>query len=231
MQVGETKMNHERYLTIKGYTRHEIVIEKSRFICTMERVGSEEEARAFIQSVRKEHYNATHNCYAYIIGEDRLHQKANDDGEPSGTAGIPMLEVLRKNHLTDIATVVTRYFGGIKLGAGGLIRAYSTAVSETLKKAQMIERKRMQVMAIKADYADIGLLEAKLDPQSIVNKTYMERVTFEVIVPVEEVEAWEAWFTDLTHAKIPYERKALKFIEVPIPFPSENEYRSNMPRN
>lgn len=209
-------MNNERYLTIKEYTRHEIVIKKSRFITTLQRVRTEEEARQFIQEVRKEHYNATHNCYAYIVGEDHMLQKSSDDGEPSGTAGIPILEVLRKNNLTDIAAVVTRYFGGILLGAGGLIRAYGGSVSETLNYAQIIERKRMQIIEITADYADIGLLESRLDQKSIINKTYLEKVTFEIMVPLEKVDEWEAWFVDLTNAKIPYELKAVEFIEVPV---------------
>lgn len=209
-------MNTEKYLTIKDYTRHEIVIEKSRFICTLKRVKTEEEAKQFIQDIRKEHYNATHNCTAYIVGEDRMHQKSNDDGEPSGTAGIPMLEVLRKNDLTDIAAVVTRYFGGIKLGAGGLIRAYSSSVSEALKHAQIIERKRMQVIRIQTDYSNIGLLDSKLTDYAIINKNYLENVTYDLIVPVEDVEQWEAWFIDLTNAKIPYELLEVQFIEVPV---------------
>lgn len=209
-------MNTEKYLTIKDYTRHEIVIEKSRFICTLKRVKTEEEAKQFIQDIRKEHYNATHNCTAYIVGEDRMHQKSNDDGEPSGTAGIPMLEVLRKNDLTDIAAVVTRYFGGIKLGAGGLIRAYSSSVSEALKHAQIIERKRMQVIRIQTDYSNIGLLDSKLTDYAIINKSYLENVTYDLIVPVEDVEQWEAWFIDLTNAKIPYELLEVQFIEVPV---------------
>lgn len=209
-------MNNERYLTIKDETRHEIVIEKSRFICTLKRVKTEDEAKQFIQEIRKEHYNATHNCTAYIVGEDRMHQKSNDDGEPSGTAGIPMLEVLRKNELTDVAAVVTRYFGGIKLGAGGLIRAYSSAVSEALKHTQIIERKRMQVIRIHTDYSNIGLLESKLVDYTIIDKSYLEQVTYDIIVPVEDVEKWEAWFIDLTNAKIPYELLDVQYIEVPV---------------
>ena len=145
-----------------------------------------------------------------------MHQKSNDDGEPSGTAGIPMLEVLRKNDLTDIAAVVTRYFGGIKLGAGGLIRAYSSSVSEALKHAQIIERKRMQVIRIQTDYSNIGLLDSKLTDYAIINKNYLENVTYDLIVPVEDVEQWEAWFIDLTNAKIPYELLEVQFIEVPV---------------
>ncbi|PDM36799.1 YigZ family protein, partial [Bacillus cereus] len=101
-----------------------MVIQKSRFICYVSRATTEEEAQEFIQKIQKQNWNATHNCSAYLIGEQDQIQKANDDGEPSGTAGVPMLEVLKKRGLKDTVVVVTRYFGGIKLGAGGLIRAY-----------------------------------------------------------------------------------------------------------
>lgn len=110
----------ESYLTIKDEGEHEIVIQKSRFIGYVKRTETAEEAQQFIQQIKKKHYQATHNCSAYMIGEQNLTQKANDDGEPSGTAGIPMLEVLKKMDLKDTCVVVTRYFGGIKLGAGWL---------------------------------------------------------------------------------------------------------------
>ncbi len=112
------------YFTVKQRGEHEIVIQKSRFIAHFARVETEEEAQDFIQEIKKQHWSATHNCSAYLIGEQDQIQKANDDGEPSGTAGVPMLEVLKKRELKDTVVVVTRYFGGIKLGAGGLIRAY-----------------------------------------------------------------------------------------------------------
>ncbi|MED4161661.1 YigZ family protein, partial [Halalkalibacterium halodurans] len=120
------------YYTVKESGIHEISIQKSRFIAHLSRATSEEEAIEFIEQIKKEHWNATHNCSAYLIGENDQVQKANDDGEPSGTAGVPMLEVLKKRRLKDTVAVVTRYFGGVKLGAGGLIRAYGSAVSEGL---------------------------------------------------------------------------------------------------
>ena len=121
------------YHTIAKSGVSEIVIKGSRFICSLKRVHSEDEAKAFIQAVKKEHWKATHNCSAYLIGDQNEIQRAHDDGEPSGTAGVPMLEVLKKNDLRYVAAVVTRYFGGTKLGAGGLIRAYSRSVSTALK--------------------------------------------------------------------------------------------------
>ena len=102
------------YYTVKGYGEHEIVIQKSRFIAHVNRAETEEEAQQFIQEIKKKHWNATHNCSAYLIGENDQIQKANDDGEPSGTAGVPMLEVLKKRNIKDTVVVVTRYFGGRK---------------------------------------------------------------------------------------------------------------------
>ncbi len=134
------------YLTVKGYGENEIVIQKSRFIAYVDRAETEEEAQEFIQKIKKMHWNATHNCSAYVVGENNQFQKANDDGEPSGTAGVPMLEVLRKRNVQDTVVVVTRYFGGIKLGAGGLIRAYSKATSEGLNATGIVHRKLVRKM-------------------------------------------------------------------------------------
>ncbi len=150
------------YLTVKEAGEHEIVIEKSRFICHLSRAASEEEAQEFIQKIKKQHWNATHNCSAYLIGETDHIQKANDDGEPSGTAGVPMLEVLKKRGLKDTCAVVTRYFGGIKLGAGGLIRAYGKSVSEGLNHIGVTERKLMRIMHTSADYTWLGKIENEL---------------------------------------------------------------------
>ncbi|WP_368317719.1 YigZ family protein, partial [Listeria monocytogenes] len=123
----------DHYLTIHSDGKHEIIIEKSRFICHIKRDTTENEAHSFIQAIKKEHRHATHNCSAYIIGENDQFQKAHDDGEQSGTAGVPMLEVLKKKALKNGAAVVTRFFGGTKLGAGGLVRAYGSAVSEAIQ--------------------------------------------------------------------------------------------------
>src|SRR5699024_10881919 len=135
-------LNH--YYTIKEAGIPEISIEKYRFIGHIERVKSVQEAQQFIERIKKKHYNATHNCSAYLIGDFNDIQKANDDGEPSGTAGMPKLDALQKLELKNTVAVVTRYFGGIKLGAGGLIRAYSSATSETIKHTGIVQRTLMQ---------------------------------------------------------------------------------------
>src|SRR5699024_2240930 len=142
----------KQYYTVKQAGVHEIIIQKSRFIGYVKRVNSETEAQAFVQKIKKKHHNATHNCSAYIIGDHDQIQKANDDGEPSGTAGIPMLEVLKRLSLKNTAVVVTRYFGGIKLGSGGLIRAYSSTTSEAIKKTGIVKGELMQGISLTITY-------------------------------------------------------------------------------
>jgi len=191
------------YLTVKGYGEHEIVIEKSRFIANISRAETEEEAIEFIQSIKKKHWNATHNCSAYLIGEHDLIQKANDDGEPSGTAGVPILEVLKKRKLKDTVVVVTRYFGGIKLGAGGLIRAYGKSTSEGLNATGIVERKLMKVVHIKVDYTWLGKLENELRASvyEIKEIHYLDAVEFEVYVEEAMVGTFTEWMVEMTNGQ------------------------------
>ena len=149
----------EDYRTVKNYGESEIVIQKSRFLTFVKRAETEEEAIDFINEIKKMHHTATHNCSAYLIGEHDGIQKANDDGEPSGTAGCPMLEVLKKQGLKDTVVVVTRYFGGIKLGGGGLIRAYGRATSEGIAATGTVERKLHHLMKVTIDYTWLGKVE------------------------------------------------------------------------
>ena len=137
-------------LTIAKDTRTEQIISKSRFICSLKKVKTEDEAQEFIKAVKKEFWDATHNCSAYVI--DEQHQRSSDDGEPSGTAGMPMLGVLRKQNLQQVAAVVTRYFGGIKLGAGGLVRAYAGSVSRAVEEAGLAQKVRMGLYVGRKDY-------------------------------------------------------------------------------
>ena len=138
-----------KYYTVKGYGEHEIVIEKSRFIAHVPKSRiRRRSSRLYPRNLKKVHWNATHNCSAYLIGENDHIQKANDDGEPSGTAGVPILEVLKKKHLKDTVVVITRYFGGIKLGAGGLIRAYGKSTSEGINATGIVRRKRMSIIQL-----------------------------------------------------------------------------------
>ncbi|MFC0298545.1 YigZ family protein [Geobacillus jurassicus] len=209
----------QKYYTVKGYGEHEIVIEKSRFICYVNRAETEEEAVAFIQQIKKKHWDATHNCSAYLIGEHDQIQKANDDGEPSGTAGVPMLEVLKKKGLKDTVAVVTRYFGGIKLGAGGLVRAYSRAVAEGLNAAGIVERRLMRIMHVTIDYPWLGKVENELRSSiySIKHIHYADRVTFDVLVPEDSQPSFSEWMTELTNGRSDIQSGATEYAEQLLP--------------
>ena len=189
-----------RYYTVKGNGEHEIVIQKSRFIAHVARVETEEAAQDFIQRIKKENWNATHNCSAYLIGENDHIQKANDDGEPSGTAGVPILEVLKKKHLKDTVVVVTRYFGGIKLGAGGLIRAYGKSTSEGINATGIVERKLMKVMSTVIDYTWLGKVENELRSSvyGIKDIHYLDNVEIKTYVEDGEVQNFVDWMVELT---------------------------------
>ncbi|WP_445002727.1 YigZ family protein [Exiguobacterium alkaliphilum] len=208
-------MSVEPNYTIKQDGEYEVVIQKSKFIAHFKRVETEEEAQAFIQTIKKAHWNANHNCSAYMIGERNEHQKANDDGEPSGTAGMPMLEVLRKRQLKDTVVVVTRYFGGIKLGGGGLIRAYGGTVSEGLDAIGIVERVPMQRLTLSVDYGWIGKVENELRQSSYLldDIIYAEDVTFHISVPVEETDTALAWLVDLTNGQGGLETQDIRIIE------------------
>lgn len=192
-----------QYLTVKGRGEHEIVIDKSRFISHIARVESEEEAQAFIQEIKKRHKAATHNCSAYLIGEQNQIQKALDDGEPSGTAGVPILEVLKKKDLKDTAVVVTRYFGGIKLGAGGLIRAYSNATSEGINTTGVVVRKLTRVISTSVEYTWLGKVENALRSSiyQIKDIQYLEKVNLLVYVEENQKEEYINWMTELTNGQ------------------------------
>src|SRR4051812_15194393 len=192
-----------RYYTVKKNGEHEIVIQKSRFIAHVTRAETEEAAQEFIQAIKKEHWNATHNCSAYLIGENDQIQKANDDGEPSGTAGVPILEVLKKKHLKDTVVVITRYFGGIKLGAGGLIRAYGKATSEGIEATGVVERKLMRIMSTKADYTWLGKIENELRSSVYAIKEihYLDNVEIETYVEEGEVQNFVDWMVELTNGQ------------------------------
>jgi uncharacterized YigZ family protein len=193
----------KKYLTVKGFGEHEIIIQKSRFIAHVQRAVTEEEAQSFIQEIKKKHREANHNCSAYMIGQHNQIQKANDDGEPTGTAGVPMLEVLKKRDLKDTVVVVTRYFGGIKLGGGGLIRAYGKSVSEGLNAIGIVERNLMCVMHAKMDYTWIGKVENELRSSEYLIKEihYLDHVDFEVYVEEDKKEVYTEWMTELTNGQ------------------------------
>lgn len=197
--------------------RHETVIKKSRFICHLFRVATEDEARDHIEAVRKQHWNANHNCTAWIIGENQSHQRSSDDGEPSGTAGMPMLEVLRRREITDSLAIVTRYFGGIMLGAGGLIRAYGGAVTEALDAIGVVERVPLAVVQAVADYETAGRLENAIRAKELdlADVVYETDVTFQLVMAPDDVNTFQTWLQELTNGEIAATIEGERFVEVP----------------
>lgn len=208
----------KNFRTLKQNGKHELIIKKSRFICTLARTETEEEAQQFIDKLKKEHWKANHNCSAYLIGEDGLIQRASDDGEPSGTAGVPMLEVLKKNSLQNVTAVVTRYFGGTKLGAGGLIRAYSGAVSETLKELGIVEKRRHQFIQITVSYPMSGKLQNALHQSTyrLESIDYTDQVTFSCLIESERIQTFEEEITEWTSAQFSQTNGAEAWVEVPV---------------
>ena len=174
----------KEYKSLRKNAQKEIVIEKSTFIGTAQMVENEEQALEFIQAMKKKYNDATHNVYAYVLGDDNNIQRFSDDGEPSGTAGIPVLEVLKKNELRNICIVVTRYFGGIKLGKGGLVRAYGKGAVAALEASEIIWRRLYQVVEVNVDYTLLGMMQnqLKLAEYQIKNIRYDEMVHLEVYV-------------------------------------------------
>lgn len=165
--------------SIKNITEYHMIIKKSEFITTLIPVNDESLIDDIIFKYKEKYKDATHNCVAYIVGTK---ERANDDGEPSGTAGLPMLNVIKKQELTNIIAIVTRYFGGIKLGAGGLTRAYSQAVSEALKEAQIVEKELVDIYDITIDYSFTKKFEHLLKVNDIecLNKEYLDQVTYRI---------------------------------------------------
>lgn len=175
---------HEEFFTVKERTEQTTVIERSKFICSLKSCESEEEIKDFIEEIKKNHSLATHNCYAYIADEKGLVQKFSDDGEPQGTAGMPMLELLRKKKLYKTVAVVTRYFGGIKLGTGGLVRAYQGAVSGCINKAKVLCQKYSCVCGFSTDYNGFSKILKYTESTNVktLNIDYNDGVNIKVAV-------------------------------------------------
>lgn len=205
----------ENYYTLKSFGTDEIIISKSRFIAHCERAETEEEAIAFINKIKKEHHSATHNCSAYLIGEHDQIQKANDDGEPSGTAGVPMLEVLKKQQLKDTVVVVTRYFGGIKLGAGGLVRAYGKSTTVGIGAATVVERRLHSLIKVSTSYTWLGKVENTIRSSSYILEKieYTDDVDFYIFVPKEEEEDFTNWMIEMTNGQCKINCHKQEFLE------------------
>lgn len=178
-----------QYRTILREATDEIIIEKSRFIAYAKPVESEEEAIAFIASIKKKHKDAAHNVPAYLIGEQNEIQRYNDDGEPSGTAGVPILEMMKKEDLKNLVVVVTRYFGGIKLGTGGLVRAYTKAAKMAIDASQIIFKSKLTQLIFRVDYNLLGKIEYEIEKNNFIiySKSYMDYVEIVLLVEDESI--------------------------------------------
>lgn len=181
----------------------EIVEKKSRFIATVKPVDSEEEASAFIAEMKKKYWDARHNCYVYSVGKNREYTRCSDDGEPSGTAGRPMLDVILGEDIYNVAAVVTRYFGGVLLGTGGLVRAYSKSLQEGLAASTVIEKTYGISMEVITDYTGIGRIQyiAGEKKLPILDSEYTDRVVLHLLVPSDQIASVEKAITEGTNGK------------------------------
>lgn len=206
------------FRTIKEDGQVQEEIKKSRFICHIKRVTTEDEARNFIQSVKKEHYKATHNCSAFILGERSEMKRSSDDGEPSGTAGVPMLGVLENHQLTNVCAVVTRYFGGIKLGAGGLIRAYSSNVALAIKEIGIVHIKEQLGLRIALSYSQYQELPNFLKANHLQEQdtSFTEQVQTTIFVDKDDKDSVIEELIELFNGKIDITDQGLRKVEVPI---------------
>ena len=186
-------------MRIKETYENTIVIQKSEFITRIFRCDSIEEVEEKLSWVRKKHYDAKHNCYAYILGDNQEIQKASDDGEPQKTAGAPILDVLKKNNMTNILAVVTRYFGGILLGAGGLVRAYSSSTSECLKKAKLYDIKYQEKFSLTVSYQGYNTLLKVLPYINILETSFTDMV---ILVASCDIDKYDELKEDLYKYKI-----------------------------
>lgn len=197
---------------------HEIEIRRSRFVCALARVATEAQVREFVAGRRRAHHDATHHCTAYVLGEHGEITRSNDDGEPGGTAGRPMLEVLTRRELTGTVAVVSRYFGGVKLGAGGLVRAYGQAVAETVDLVGVAERRPVVTVTVLTDHARAGRLSRDLhaSPYAPAGARYGREAEIDVLVPEVELAAFDAWLAAAGGGQARTRRGAVSYVDVPI---------------
>ena len=191
------------YRTVQKEAEIELVIQKSRFIGRCFPVTGEDEALSKLAELRKRHWDATHNCFAYCIGADASAARFSDDGKPAGTAGLPMMEAVRQKGLVDVLCVVTRYFGGVLLGAGGLVRAYSKAASMSMEAAGVVEMRPCVKLLIKTDYSRFAMIEPLLRKDgNLKDIRYAEDVEADLVVPEEDAGAFTRLLTEKTDGRV-----------------------------
>ena len=205
-------------ITIKNDFIFEEEIKKSRFICHLKRVTSEEEAREFITSIKKQHHKANHNVSAFTIGEHQEIQRSSDDGEPSGTAGVPMLEILKKRELTNLVAVVTRYFGGIKLGAGGLIRAYASSANHAIDAVGLVKIVEQTQLDLHMDYGLFDNVSRYLATAglAIADSVFTDKVVISVFADTADIEDLKLDLIEQFHGKLELTVGDKKLVEVAI---------------
>ena len=207
----------DQYKTVLEGGTGEITEKKSRFIATVRPVSSEEEALAFLEETRKKYWDARHNCYAYSVGMNREYTRCSVDGEPSGTAGRPMLDVILGEDIYNVAVVVTRYFGGVLLGTGGLVRAYSKAVQEGFRESRIIEKKHGICLTVTTDYTGIGKIQYIAGERGIpvLDSEYTDKVIMKLLIPSEDVDNVQKAVTEGTNGRAIMEKeKELYFATV-----------------
>lgn len=204
MQIQYHDGMQKQYKTVLKEAVAEIEEKKSRFIASVKPVTCEEEAVEFINNLKSKYWDATHNVYAYYIGGENIVQRFSDDGEPSGTAGIPVLEAIKKMGLQDLVVVVTRYFGGTLLGAAGLVRAYGKSASAGIEAAGIITKRLCQLVNVIIDYSSLGKLQNKIMNlgYTIKNIEYAQDVEINILVPVEDVDMFLEAVNDITNGTV-----------------------------
>lgn len=197
------------YITIRDFGEDSFVEKKSEFIGYAKRCESEEEAKAFVSEIKNKHKQATHNCFAYVIGENMGIQRYSDDGEPQGTAGIPILEVMKKSNVTDCAIVVTRYYGGILLGAGGLTRAYTKGASIALKAGGVVEKVNGVRLLFHMDYDMLGKIQYKCNENNwyIEDTEYTDKVVVHILAEIEKASDIEKEIIEMSNGKIKVDKQ------------------------
>jgi uncharacterized YigZ family protein len=207
-----------RYRTVARAATVETEVKRSRFLCRIERVDSEVAARAVVERARKEHWDARHHCSAFVLGPDRALERSNDDGEPPGTAGAPMLDVLRGHQVSDVVAVVTRWFGGTLLGTGGLTRAYSDAVRAAFETVTLVERVEQELCDVTVDLARAGRLEHELRSRGtkVLRIDYTDVATLELAVPTIAIPIAEEIVAELTDGAAGLHRRGRRWVDAPV---------------
>lgn len=206
------------YLTIAADAEGEVEVSRSRFLCALIRVEDEMSARGVIEQARREHWNARHHCSAFVLGPKRAIERTNDDGEPPGTAGAPMLDVLRSHQVSDVVAVVTRWFGGTLLGTGGLSRAYGDAVRAAFENVTLVQRIEQELCDVTVDLASAGRLEHELRSRGtkVLRIDYTDMATLELAVPSVAIPIAEEIVAELTNGGAELRRRGHRWVDSPI---------------